>query len=465
MQVRLEEIMLSVSRSPLIDAGHLEEAIRLVLDSICRGLAVARAGVWFFDQDAGAIRCSLLIDQANDSENSNILLIERDYPRYFAALQRERAVVANDACTDPATSEFRDDYLVPLGVSSMMDVPIRHHGKMLGIICAEHTGPARRWTSDEVTFAGALGDLVGRAINARASCEAQAELAALNEALESRIEERTRDLANSNAELRSALEQLTRARDELVRSEKLAALGSLVAGVAHELNTPIGNSLTVASTLSEEVAAFHRDLAGGPLRRVSLERHLQRAGEASLIIVRNIARAAELVSNFKQIAVDQTSDRRRSFDLALLINDIVQTQSASWLGDGPSVVLDVSEGLGFDSFPGALGQILQNLMQNARLHAFAGGKTGEIRIHARRLNDRLVRLVVADNGCGIPLETLPRIFDPFFTTRLGQGGSGLGLHIVHNLVYQLLGGQIKVNSRLAQGTEFLIELPMLAPAG
>ena len=166
MEARLNEIMLRVSCSPLIDAGRKDEAIRLVLDCACEGLNVARAGIWFLRGDIGSLHCELLIDKAEHTETTDIVLNEADYPRYFSALHSERTIVADDACNDPVTSEFRDGYLVPLGVTSMMDVPIRHHGRMIGIICAEHTGSSRHWTADEISFAGGLGDLVGRVINA-----------------------------------------------------------------------------------------------------------------------------------------------------------------------------------------------------------------------------------------------------------------------------------------------------------
>lgn len=465
MQPRLEEIMLRVSQSPLIDAGNQDAAIRLVLDSVCAGLAIQRAGVWFFDTGANGIRCALLIDLNSNTESENTLLTEQDFPNYFVALMQERAVVAHDAQHDTATAEFRDSYLQPLGISSMMDVPIRHHGKMIGIICAEHTGKQRHWSDDEITFASSLGDLVGRAINASANRQAQDALAALNTDLESRIEERTRALAASNDELRQTLDQLTRARDELVRSEKLAALGALVAGVAHELNTPLGNSLTVGSTWADDLAAFREELANGQVRRASLEHFVERSDEASALIVRNITRAAQLVTNFKQIAVDQTSDRRRSFQLHELVQEIVQTLCAGWRGTIQEIVTDIPEGIVLDSFPGGLGQLLQNLLQNARIHGFDEQLAGEIRLHAECPTPEHVRLVISDNGRGIPPEVLPRIFDPFFTTRMGQGGSGLGLHIVHNLATHLLGGQLQASSTLGQGSRFVLELPLQAPHG
>ncbi len=464
MNPRLFQIMLDVSKSPLIDAGQQHRAIRLVLDSVCEGLQVQRAGVWFFDATNQHIRCELLLDRAHNTESEDIVLTERDYPLYFAALMSERAIVAHDACQDPNTSEFRQGYLEPLGVTSMMDVPIRHQGRMIGIICCEHCGPKRTWSADEVTFASGLGDLVGRAINARVSQTALQALEVLNNQLELRVQERTRALSESHDELKDTLAQLQLARAAMVHSEKMAALGSLVAGIAHELNTPIGNSLTVITTLSHDlnnlVAAEHE----GRLRRSDLLSFLDRSGEAAQLLERNIGRANDLITNFKQIAVDQTSDQRRHFELAAFLQELMATLRAGASARPFELSADVPQPLPFDSYPGALGQVLQNLVNNAAAHAFEPEAHGLVRVGVVHLPSDWVQITVQDNGRGIAPEVLPRIFDPFFTTRLGQGGSGLGLHITHNLVTQLLGGRIEVHSQIGTGTAFLITIPCTAPA-
>jgi signal transduction histidine kinase len=209
-------------------------------------------------------------------------------------------------------------------------------------------------------------------------------------------------------------------------------LGALVAGVAHEMNTPIGNGLMAVSTLAQRTRELQAMLNTG-LRRSDFERFLAQVETAADISTRNLGRAAELISSFKRVAVDQTSSQRRVFDLAEVVHEIVLTLQPTLKHTPYQVMTDVSAGLVLDSYPGPLGQVLSNLVQNAVVHAFGDRPEGRIDITAQAAGDAFV-LTVADDGEGIAPEHLEKVFDPFFTTRLGQGGSGLGLHIVHNVV-------------------------------
>ena len=289
-----------------------------------------------------------------------------------------------------------------------------------------------------------------------------AALQRMNDALESRVAERTRDLARSNAELSETVEQLKRAQGELVRSERLASLGSLVAGVAHELNTPLGSALLVATTLGDGIEELRRKLDSGELKRSSLDAFLAQQAEAQALIVRNARRAAELIGRFKQVAVDQTSEQRRRFDLAEVVDEVIGTLQPRLRKTPHQVRVDVPPALWLDSYPGPLGQVLTNLVMNALLHGL-GEQPGEVRVEARALDDDQVALSVSDDGVGIPPEHLARIFDPFFTTKLGEGGSGLGLHIVYSLVQRSLGGRIDVESTPGRGARFTVVMPRQAP--
>ncbi len=291
----------------------------------------------------------------------------------------------------------------------------------------------------------------------------QQEILDLNLRLEQRVSERTQQLQQANAELSSTLATLHHAKDQLVHSEKLAALGALVAGVAHELNTPIGNGLTVATTLEHHVETFSA-LMSQRLKRSELQQFVQDTGLAAEILIRNLTRAGTLVSSFKQVAVDQTSSQRRQFNTQEIVSEIVLTLSPTIRASGCEVVTTVDDGLWLDSYPGPLGQALTNLINNAIIHGFGAGRKGRIEIMARALDADHVEVTVRDYGKGIDTENLRRIFDPFFTTRLGQGGSGLGLHIVHNIVTGLLGGQVAVSSQLGEGATFTLRLPHRAPA-
>ena len=287
------------------------------------------------------------------------------------------------------------------------------------------------------------------------------DLRALNAELEQRIQKRTETLTQTNEALQQAVEDLQMAQAQLVRSEKLAALGSLVAGVAHELNTPIGNGLMAISSLSHKAKTF-RTLAESGLKRSDLTQFVTQVETAGDIACRNLARASELISSFKQVAVDQTSSQRRQFDLAELVHEIELTLQPMLKRTPYSIETRVEPGLAMDSYPGPLGQVLSNLIQNAVVHAFQGREDGHVVVQAQRVNG-LVELSVSDDGVGIPAELLGKVFDPFFTTRLGQGGSGLGLHIAHNMVSSVLGGQIDVRNRPEGGTVFTVRCPQDAP--
>ncbi|MCB1942780.1 MAG: PAS domain S-box protein, partial [Candidatus Accumulibacter sp.] len=278
---------------------------------------------------------------------------------------------------------------------------------------------------------------------------AEVELQRYREQLEELVAERT-------AELRQAMAQL-------LQAEKLAALGNLVAGVAHELNTPLGNARVVASLLSEQFREFSDAVESGSLRRSQVDTLLGRGREAVDLLERNTARAAELIGHFKQVAVDQSSARRRSFDLRQTVEEMLVTLRPSFKSTRHRIELAIAAGLELDSYPGPLEQVIANLVGNSLVHGFAGIDEGRIEIEAHALDDDRVVLRYSDNGVGIAEATLNRIFEPFFTTRLGQGGSGLGLYIVYNLVNAVLGGTIEVESAPSAGTTFTLTLPRSAP--
>jgi PAS domain S-box-containing protein len=278
---------------------------------------------------------------------------------------------------------------------------------------------------------------------------AEEELQRYREHLEELVAERT-------AELRQAMTQL-------VQAEKLAALGHLVAGVAHELNTPLGNARVIASSLGEVLGEFAVAVESGALRRSQVDAFLGRGTEAVELLERNTARAADLIAHFKQVAVDQASARRRRFDLRQTVEELLVTLRPQFKRTAHRIELDIPADLELDSYPGPLEQIIANLVSNSLVHGFAGTEAGLIRVHAAPLGSDRVQIDYADDGAGIPETILKRVFEPFFTTRLGQGGSGLGLYIVYNLVTGALGGTIRADSSPGAGVTFTLIVPRIAP--
>jgi signal transduction histidine kinase len=289
------------------------------------------------------------------------------------------------------------------------------------------------------------------------------QLRELNQQLGARVAQRTEALAASNTELAATVAQLRAAQEDLVRTEKMAALGGLVAGVAHELNTPLGNGVMAVSAMADAVRRFQAGMAAG-IRRSALQQLLDHVEQGTDIAQRNLHRAAGLVQSFKQVAVDRTSAQRRSFELGEVVHEMVVSLKPSFSRKPWRIEVDVpAEGLRLDSYPGALGQVLGNLIQNAVVHGFEGRDAGTVRITAGRGEEQSIWLRVADDGKGIAPEHIARVFDPFMTTRMGRGGTGLGLHISHNAVTTLLGGTLTVQSVPGEGACFELRLPAQAP--
>jgi len=284
----------------------------------------------------------------------------------------------------------------------------------------------------------------------------------LNEELESRVDLRTADLSEANTELRRTLQQLTLAQRQLLESEKMAMLGALVAGVAHEINTPLGVTVTAASYLQEETERIAHLMGEGTLTRVDLESFETIARESVDMILRNLRRADRLIKSFKLVAVDQSSEERRTIELGAYLDEILDSLLPVLKKTSHRVHVDCPLPLTMSTYPGPLYQIISNLLVNAVTHGFEPGQAGEIVIAARSVGDR-VHIEFRDNGKGMTEAVRTQIFDPFFTTRRGQGGSGLGMHVVYNIVTQLFKGSIRVESAPLAGTRFEIDLPLDAP--
>jgi signal transduction histidine kinase len=249
----------------------------------------------------------------------------------------------------------------------------------------------------------------------------------------------------------------------LIETERLAALGGLVAGVAHEISSPIGTSLTVASTLAHRSADFADQIGSGQVRRAQLTEFADGCRGAAEQLVANLQRAGGLIQSFKQIAVDRSSDDRRAFDLKLATEQVIASVRSRLLKSQSTLAVEMPSDIIMDSFPGPYGQVLTNLIFNAITHGFTDGPGGHMLIKAHRLDVEQVEIIFSDDGSGIPEEIQRHVFDPFFTTRRSHGSTGLGLYIVYNVVTQQLGGRITLASTLGRGTTICMTLPVRAP--
>ncbi len=329
------------------------------------------------------------------------------------------------------------------GYRSIVFVPLLHDGFAIGMIgqTKSESGP---FAENHVELLKTFAD--------------QAVIAISNVRLFQEVQERTRELSAS-------LDDLRFAQDRLVQTEKLAALGRLVAGVAHEINTPIGTSLTVASTLESKTATFAAEAARETLRRSTLTEFLEASREASLQLTANLNQAAGLIQSFKQVAADQNYTDPRVFDLGELTEQIAKSLRSGLRKRSVTFNVTCQPNLVFNSHPGPYGQVLTNLFLNATAHAFPDATSGTISINVQAAGDDAAEVFFSDDGCGMTSDVRRKAFDPFFTTSRDQGNAGLGLHIVHSIVTTCLGGTLDLDSEPGKGTKIKLRLPLVAPVG
>lgn len=289
--------------------------------------------------------------------------------------------------------------------------------------------------------------------------QARLELQQLNQQLEQRVEQRTEELLQVNNSLNQTLSQLREAQGELIESEKMAALGALVAGIAHEINTPIGVSITASSLLTDLVEQLDQHRIEGTLTRQHFEQLTSKLVECNNIIFNNLQRSGEMINNFKQVAVDQTSGEKREFNVNQYLQEIISTLKPQLASNKHQVKITGAEDLTMLSYPGAFYQIISNLVINSIIHGFDNTQQGTILINLDSDQHNLC-VEYQDDGHGMSKETLTHLFEPFYTTRRGQGGSGLGTHIIYNLITQKFKGSIECHSAPGQGCVFSIRLPL-----
>ena len=293
-------------------------------------------------------------------------------------------------------------------------------------------------------------------VDVTAKVQAEAEIRMLNEELELRVQRRT-------SELEKTMQTLHESREELARSQAKATLAAMIASVSHELSTPIGNSVLVASTFTDLSRQLQQQIESGQIRKSTLTELNRTLQEGGTMLQKNLERAETLLKNFKQVSADQASEQRRTFDLAVVVSEVISSLKPSHKNSPHRVVPSIPSGITMDSFPGPLGQVVINLINNAYMHAFDRREAGVLNITAELgVND--VVLKFSDNGAGIAADVLLHLFEPFYSTKIGRGGTGLGLSIVDSIVRKTLGGGMQIDSVVGEGTTFAVTLPLKAPS-
>lgn len=358
------------------------------------------------------------------------------------AMFDDRLVIVEDIATHPLWAAYKA-LALPFGFKACWSSPI--HAANQGVIgsFAMYYREVRRPSPEEISALQTASHLAGIAIDQ-----------------ERRAEERRRAAQWLEEQVQARTAELLATQDELVNSRKLAALGQLLAGIAHEMNTPLGNALLSASALRAGSNAFAERMAGGaPLKRQELVDWIAKTQAGTELVEQNVDRALRLVNRFKQLTEGSGRAVRQRFDLRQAVLQAWARVQSRLQADGVRLGCELPEGFVLEGYPEVLQQVLEQLLENACLHAFRG-RGGHIRVTARRSGDRQLALEVRDNGAGMPAADLARAFEPFFTTTFGQGGCGLGLFVAHSLVGGMLGGQLQLDSQPGQGTVARLELPL-----
>ncbi|MEG3940908.1 ATP-binding sensor histidine kinase [Microcoleus sp. S36b_A3] len=394
------------------------------------------------DADRVAVMQSIPINFVDEEREETLLSVA--VVNYVARTQE--SIVLNDASREGQFTHA--PYIIAFQPKSILCTPLIHQGKLSGILYLENNLTTGAFTPERLEILQLLSSQISISIE---NAQLYTNLQQFNQNLEKLVQQRTSELSQTLEDLRSA-------QKKLVESEKMAALGGLVAGVAHEINTPIGIGITAASLLAEKVTKFFELYSKGQIKRSELEKFLDTALQSSNMILSNLTRAADLIHSFKEVAVDQSSELQRTFNLKNYLEEILTSLTAKLRRTKHKIEIKGDENIVLDSYPGVLCQIVTNLVFNSLVHAYDGEDEGILAFDFKLEGDRLI-FEYADNGKGVSPENLSKIFEPFFTTKRGKGGTGLGLHIIYNLVTQKLKGTITCESQLNKGTRFMMEFP------
>jgi len=393
-----------------------------------------------------------------DIERARQIIGMFNYKTLAGPWEQDKVLVVQDTHTYPGWVKIPGHEYVRAWIGAALLV----RGTMIGLLNVD-SSTVNAYNEVTGETVAAFANQAAIAIeNARIFTElkqAEEALRKLNEELEQRVEARTAELRETNRSLQESLETLQRTQSQLIQSEKMAALGSLVAGVSHEISTPIGIGVTAASHLDQKSREIERLYHEGEITRSDLEHYLKTACQSSEMILGNLRRAADHIQGFKQVAVDQTSGDKRRFTLQEYLDEILLSLHPKLKRTTHTITVNCPDDLEIESYPGAFSQIITNFVLNSLGHGFEHKEHGQIVLDIACQHNTL-QLQYSDNGKGMTQEEHSKIFEPFYTTKRGQGGSGLGLHIVYNLVTQRLNGHIECESTPGVGTTFILQIPL-----
>ncbi len=447
-EIRRDALVETLLRIVLHNAGA-ERGVLL----LCQGERLVLAA----EGDAGKDRFTPLPDLPLDATADDGL------PRLPAtvisfALRSGETVVLADAGDDERFAA--DPYIEARRPRSVLCLPLLRQSQRVGLLYLENNLTTNAFAGERQEAPRLLAAQIAISLE---NVRLYDELNAFNQSLEAQVAERTHELTAALAAERETHEQLRDAQQQLVQAEKMASLGQLVAGMAHEINTPVGNALTSATYLVDATRRFKEIAAAGNVRRSDFNAFVATICDTNEILVSNIRRAANLVDSFKKVAAGRAHDERQHFALAPYLREVALSLEPTWRRAGHTLTLDCPESLEIDASPGEIAQIVTNLVVNSVIHGFTGGETGTLSLSVTEHDRETLVMTYRDDGQGIAPEHRARVFDPFFTTKRGSGSTGLGLNIVYNLVTSKLGGRIELFCDGERGARFVLTLPRTAP--
>ena len=450
---KYENSVTLLANKEAIYTGKKEEGFQALTSTVREVLDALFADLWLLNIDGSKLHLQCRNGGSVEDSSLKTVLSQAECASLFSELEKRQPVLP---ATDLKAEWVRVLCIENAGLEdvSLAVVPVCRGPRVIGALIVGRTH-AGCFAEQGVSFLKYAAETVLRILDGHDRRVAEEGLRGFNELLEIKVNARTE-------KLEKALESLKVTQEELIRSEKMASLGGLVAGVAHEINTPLGVAMTTISHLAHELKIFKENVRGGKIKMSSLNGFVDIAEESATVAGRNLERAAHLIRSFKMVAVDQSADDHREINLAAYLGEVIESLTPALRKSGVKVNVTCLEEIIYTTIPGDLSHVLTNLVMNSATHAFTNmAAKNEKLIHINLLKsaDQLT-ISVADNGKGIPDEHKEKIFEPFFTTARNTGGSGLGLNIVYNTIYQKMKGSISVNNAVGGGALFEIKLPI-----